>query len=324
MEKSENITSKVLINDNNHEYAERIKRFCNDNSMMTLKPKGDDVMEVLKTNIDLSAIFLSEDFCDIPQWGLRLGEKMHQLRPELPIFLRRDTLPNKENLEKTTQSAFCCAYTIDLIDHIKPIINKYIFNACYPNKFLRGLQESTEQALKTQFKHTRIDCSTPYLSRDKIMHGEVFSLIPLESNWCRGYLMLQMEDKPVIDMMNKGMTLIKSELGDFRMINALLSEITNLVWGAFRSRYASNNEEKNTQMATQVPIVVNYTHRFVSFGSNDPQLCFKYALYDDRDDTFIMNVYQKIIFNLHWMPEDFSENDAVVNSLIESGEIELF
>ena len=36
---------------------------------------------------------------------------------------------------------------------------------------------------------------TPYIVRDRIIFGEVFSLIPLESSWCRGYMMLQTEEQ---------------------------------------------------------------------------------------------------------------------------------
>ena len=39
--------------------------------------------------------------------------------------------------------------------------------------------------------------------RDRIIFGEVFSLIPLESTWCRGYMMMQAEEQPILDLLDR-------------------------------------------------------------------------------------------------------------------------
>ena len=77
--------------------------------------------------------------------------------------------------------------------------------------------------------------------------------------------------------------------------------------------------------ATQIPIVINHRHKYISFGSQDPQLCFRYTLTDPaRPDAPPTQVRQRFIFNLAWSPDDFQENKASVEDLFESGELEMF
>ena len=67
---------------------------------------------------------------------------------------------------------------------------------------------------------------------------------------------------------------------------------------------------------TQIPIVINHEHKFISFGSQDPQLCFRYTLTDPADPTGPpTHLYQRFIFNLSWSPDDFKENQSAVESL---------
>jgi hypothetical protein len=77
-------------------------------------------------------------------------------------------------------------------------------------------------------------------------------------------------------------------------------------------------------------------HRYISFGSEDAQLCFKYTLTDESaqcdkgnggdgdSKPLSLTIYQRFIFNLNWSPDDFKENQAAVEALFDSGELELF
>ena len=75
---------------------------------------------------------------------------------------------------------------------------------------------------------------------------------------------------------------------------------------------------------SQVPIIINHLHRYISFGSDNPQLCFKYTLNESADAGHRLEIYQKFVFNLNWSPEDFAENLTSVDELVESGELDLF
>jgi hypothetical protein len=65
-------------------------------------------------------------------------------------------------------------------------------------------------------------------------------------------------------------------------------------------------------------------HRYISFGSDNPQLCFKYTLTDKEDPAKFLQIHQRFVFNLNWSPEDFAENKVSVEDLVESGDLEMF
>ena len=55
MSETANIVSKILvIDDGDIEVLNQIKRFCNDNNLIGLKSHNDNVMNVLKSNVDVS------------------------------------------------------------------------------------------------------------------------------------------------------------------------------------------------------------------------------------------------------------------------------
>lgn len=199
------------------------------------------------------------------------------------------------------------------------VIDEFIFCLAYPNALVRGISEITESVLASQFKHLTPRWHTPYIVRDRIIFGEVFSLIPLESNWCRGYMMLQTEEQPILDQLD---TYAPGDGGaTFRAVNSLLGEITNLIWGSFKNRYVGEAASLGTQI--QVPLIVNHKHKYISFGTENPQLCFLYTL-NDESTGHTFKLYQRFVFNLNWAPEDFREIVQDTNELVASGELELF
>ena len=91
MEEAANLVSKVLVLDGNDACRDQIKDFCDQVNLVGLKAQAENVMAVLKSNVDLGGIFVSEVFDGQADGGLVLGRKIHEVRPELPIFLRRLT-----------------------------------------------------------------------------------------------------------------------------------------------------------------------------------------------------------------------------------------
>ena len=56
MEAADNVVSKVLIiDDGNAETLDQIKMFCAENDLIGVKTHSDNVMAVLKSNVDLGA-----------------------------------------------------------------------------------------------------------------------------------------------------------------------------------------------------------------------------------------------------------------------------
>lgn len=112
-------------------------------------------------------------------------------------------------------------------------------------------------------------------------------------------------------------------MADFRDVNALLGELTNLVWGAFKERFFRGASPAAASAQVQVPLIVNHKHKYISFGSDNPQLSFKYRLTDEETGASVV-LDQRFIFSLSWSPEDFPGERADVDTLVDAGELELF
>ena len=314
MQDAARLVSKVLILERDAACLENLKRFCDEHDLVGLKAAQDSVMSVLRSNVDLGGIFLAEEFSE---HGVALAHVIHKVRPELPIFLRQRVPAELSGHDRRVVRA---TYTCEAIDALAPVIGEAIFCLVYPNALVRGITEISVNALQALFRGKEIRTETPCIVRDRIIYGEVFTLIPLESSWCRGYMMLQTEE----DAMRTTLGLESEEPShDFRELNNTLGEATNLIWGAFKNRYV--NYADGPAHLTQIPIVINHRHKYISFGSQDPQLCFRYTLVDPAaPDAAPTQVWQRFIFNLSWSPDDFKENRASVEDLFESGELEMF
>jgi len=316
------LVSKVLILDNSADCIEPLKEFCAQNGLIGLSSHSNVLLTLLGSYVDLGGILMAEDYADSLEETAKLANQIRTNRPELPIILRRKSATNSEELPADIANIFCATYTIEDLSPLRKFIDEHIFSFVYPNALIRGISEITVQALESQFKHHTVTVNAPYIVRDRIIFGEVFSLIPLESNWCRGYMMIQTEES-VLDIIienDNGRQYIQTP---FRALNNLIGEVTNLIWGAFKNRYFHEDIELNHRSAIQVPLVINHQQKYISFGAENPQLCFKYNLFDDKTGLY-STIYQWFIFNLYWSPEDFQENQATIDELLDSGELELF
>lgn len=322
MQEAAQLVSKVLVLNDDAEVRGYIKAFCDAHHLIPVKPQAGAALSVLKSNVDLGAIFMQETYTGEGGNALELARAIHAIRPELPIFLRREAASHLDDLPDLYRGIFTAAYTTSTIDELAPLIDKNIFSFQYPNALVRGITEITKTTLETQFKGVEVRTEAPYMVRDRIIYGELFTLIPLESTWCRGYMMLQTEEGPLIKYVEDGRTHISRDPANFRDINHVMGEVTNLIWGAFKNRFISNEPVDWRQ--SQVPLIVNHEHRYISFGSEDPQLCFRYTLVDPNGEATPLVLYQRFVFNLSWAPEKFKENEVLTEDLFESGELELF
>ncbi|MGE5450888.1 MAG: chemotaxis protein CheX [Acidobacteriota bacterium] len=317
------IVSKILvIDDGDIEVLDGIKRFCQVNNIIALKTHSANVINVLRSNVDLGGILLSESYRDHPKGGIKLAKEIRASRPELPIFLRRKKIPTLSDLDDASRALFCAAYTADTIDDLKEPMTDFIFSFEFPNVMVRGIQEITEEALNAHFKHFSMSCDPPYLVKDSIVCGELFTLVPLESTWCRGYMMLQCDNR----LIKLGPETIDPEDPPRpSRISDVLGEVTNMIWGYFKARYVGDEDQRLISQI-QVPMLIKLDERNVSFGSSTPQLCFKYTLTDLSDQSSPpVYIYQRFVFNLKWNPEAFKEIAiSTSEELVEAGELEFF
>lgn len=317
-----NTQSKVLILDDSEEARTAIKAFCIENHLMALTSRSDDPISVLKSFVDLGAIFISESIHRDSKDGLDLAAEIHHIRPELPIFFRcaSETIELFQNI--FLNRGICCAYQIDEIDELKNELKGNIFNQHYPNTLLRGIEEIASTSLGAIFANVDIEYSAPYLVKDRIIFGELFSLIPIESNWCKGYMMLQTSQNGILQYVQPD-KISRMHNDDFRSVNDVLSELTNMIWGGVKTRFISEDDRKNIP-PTQIPIIVNHANHYITFGTSTPQLCFQYTLKCPNDDTQDLTIYHKFIFNINWAPEHFKGEQNNLDAQLDSGELEFF
>ena len=130
------------------------------------------------------------------------------------------------------------------------------------NPAKNGIVQLTCSALSSMFPNAQVMAESPYVVHDRIIHGEVSTLIAIESTWCRGYMMLQTEETALRQGLLQGFG-YEGVGGDlnFRELNNMLGETTNLIWGAFKNRYIPPKAFANQQ--TQVPIVINHEHKYI-------------------------------------------------------------
>lgn len=317
------LISKVLVLDEAAVCGEMLKAFCDETGLVPIRPQkrtAGDLMSILNSNVDLGGILLYEDYGGAGR-GIALAREIRTTRPELPIFLRRHSVASMAGFDAESAAMFRCAYTLDDLSVLRGSIDASVFSRVYPTDLVRSIGVMTRESLRTLFTRCEVEVETPYLVKDKIIYGEVFTMIAIESAWCRGYMMLQAAEEQALSLLEPG--LAASGRRTFRELNSVLGEATNLIWGGFKNKYVSPSGIVNA-VQTQVPIVINHQRRYISFGSEDPQLCLKYVLKDrDRPDAPGVPIYQRFVFNLSWSPENFSENPTV-ESFVESGELELF
>ena len=329
------IVSKVLVHECDEEALSFLKTVCTQHNLVGLKVStGDTVIgikdasneidDVLKSNVDLGAIFLAEAPDQNGISGIELCINIRKTRPELPIFLRRINTESTEGLPEDVKNAVTGCYHTNNIAALDELIDSYICSMFYPIELAQGIQEISTDAFTNIIHDTKINCELPYLVKDQIIYGELFSLIPLESNWCRGYMMLQTTENEILELIRSGRTGISSSRPDSRDTNSILNEITNMIWGGIKSRYFSSEEGPGEAHRTQVPIIVNHSQKHISFGSTEPQLCFKYTLKDPENKFSDITLYQRLVFNLSWSPEKFAESDKAVDDFVDGGELEFF
>mgnify|MGYP000199721109 FL=1 len=335
MSEETTIVSKVLVHECNDNALSYLKTACTQHNLVGLKVSTGDnsigikdasneIDDVLKSNVDLGAIFLAEAPDQNGISGVDLCVKIRKTRPELPIFLRRTNEDSDIGLAEEVKAAVTGCYHTNNIAALDELIDAYICSMYYPIELAHGIQEISTDAFSNIIHDTKISCDLPYLVKDQIIYGELFSLIPLESNWCRGYMMLQTTENEILELIRSDRTGISSSRPDSRDTNSILNEITNMIWGGIKSRYFSSEDTPSDAHRTQVPIIVNHSQKHISFGSTEPQLCFKYTLKDPEKKFSDITLYQRLVFNLSWSPEKFAESDKAVDDFVDGGELEFF
>lgn len=311
--------SKVLVLDGSADHAHALRRFCDENNLIFVPVSRDGLASALATHIDLGAVLLAENYGGSPAESAAVAAELDASHPDVPIILRRDSQPTLDDLAPAWRDTLCGAWVGNDFDALRAALATHVFSLDYPNSLLQGIADITAARIASVFGGLEVTSGAPHIVRDRIIFGEVFSLIPLESAWCRGYMMMQAEEEALVELAGLGRNR-RTHDASFRELNSRLGELTNLVWGAFKNRYPGGAQAYRSE--TQVPLLINHRHRYISFGSENPQLCFRYTLRDDATGR-TAQLDQRFAFSLAWSPEDFTEVTGD-EAPVDSGEIDLF
>jgi len=323
------LVSKVLIFEDEPTASAALKAFCNANGLIALKQTTHSSMHMLEHNIDLGAVLIAEHYSNAAEQisdGLELARRIHRMRRELPIFIRREGKTDLIDMPTAQADGVAGAFDIDQPASLNSLLDQYLADTEYPISLIRRIEEVTHASLAALFKDVEISNELPYLVKDKLTYGDILSLLPVEAPWFSGYMMVQSEEQPMLALIRDGRTAIDGSNVDFRDVMGMLSEITNLAWGGLRTRLlALHPESVDDSTRISVPITVNQYKEFISFGTDRSQLCFKYSLTDKHNKLPPATLYQKFIFNIRWSPEAYLEADENnIEDLVESGCLEFF
>ncbi len=322
--------SKILLLENDSTRADALEAFGAAHQLVCVPVRRDALAAALQTHYDLGGVLLGEDFGGSREAAAAVAVALEVERPELPIVLRRasreatnDALP--EALLRVPRASWYEGEPETLL----AALDVHVFSHEYPDPLVDGITDMTFGRLRGLFPDLEVNWDTPSVVRDRIIFGEVLTLIPIETAWCRGWLLMQTEEMPLIELLPPRAG--RDEASDFRDVNGVLGELTNLVWGAFRNRYlgnASNADGSDVGRAqVQVPLLINHRRRYLSFGSDNPQLCIKYRLTCPATGREVV-IDQRFVFSLGWSREGFDETAAQAAAAAEveqaSGELELF
>ena len=230
------LEAKVLLLDQDSNQCRLLTNFCRSSGLQPLLGTAHDVVATLEQHKDLAGVLMAEDIpCSGPD-GLSLAAVIHRMRPELPIFLRRTS---SRTLTTAEQQTITHQWPTGDVDSLKSSIERHIFSLMYPTVLVQGIVNLTCSAIRSMFPNATVTADSPYVVHDRIIHGEVSTLIAIESTWCRGYMMLQTQESALRQGLVQGMSYegIGGDL-NFREINNMLGETTNLIWGAFKNRYS--------------------------------------------------------------------------------------
>lgn len=321
--------SKLLLLESDTARAEAIAQIGAAHDCVCVPVRREALSAALKTHYDLGGVLLGEDFGGSHEAAAAVAVALEAERPELPIVLRRASHESAERLHEPLRRVPCASWVESEPQTLRAALDAQVFSHDYPDPLVDGITDMTLGRLRGLFPELDVNWDTPSIVRDRIIFGEVLTLIPIETAWCRGWLLMQTEEMPLIELLPPRVG--RDEASDFRDVNGVLAELTNLVWGAFRNRYLGDSRAAGEagwgRAQVQVPLLINHRRRYLSFGSDNPQLCIKYRLTCPATGREVV-IDQRFVFSLGWSREGFDETAAQAAAAAEAeqacGELELF
>lgn len=303
---------KVLVYEPNDQKRKELIKTLNGFGIDCIELSKANYKQQLEQQIDIAAIFLPAAAC-ADELANTISAEIDIERATLPVFLR---YPENKVEENGFQQHHIHYQLED--NGLEQPLTELVYKREFPAHFVEQVIRLAEDAVTHELMTVDVVKTNAALVTESILYGQVFSLIPIESPWYRGYLIIQTTEQDILDLIAQGKTQLESSQLDFRDVNIIVGESTNMVWGGMKRIYASNgNDLVNFMM--QIPLIINHKHKYISFGSTEPHLCLTLDV-KDPDTGKIIKVVERFVFHLDWQPQFCTDNGAAD----DDGEIEFF
>ncbi len=316
------IEARVLVLDHRDRERERLKGVLEKHQLQGIVADSDEqLFDLLSSNIELSAVFLSQDDRTKGSAAFSTLRNLHYQRAELPIFFRvsDDHATPGLNSEVTDLCAF--TYTHNELSRLDAAIPRFIFSTFYPLTLIREFQSITMEAFSGLIGKVQVQPETPYLIRDRIIYGQICSLIRLSSDWCNGYMMLQAPETELLQTVTSGRTPLLNSQISFRSGHDVLGELTNLIWGQLKATILDAHDQGRRGLVAELPLIINENRKYLTFGATEPALCLSYKIIEQETQELLLEVHQKFLFTMTWRPEVYLENPAAIEHLLARGDV---
>ncbi len=317
----EPLISKILVDSNADNLPRFLRDYFNKNNLQGVTAKDNLLIDLLNVSTDLGGVFMSLDTLSNDFSGINLVEEIHGEHPELPIFLYLDDEKNKDTeLVKHLLDLKCTLFTDNDTESLDRAIEENIFCTYYPVPMIKEFQAISNKAFLSINDDLDVSMETPFIVKSRVIYGELFSLMAIESNWYNGFMMIQSTYQELGRVLSKR-TQKNSELA----CNDLLNELTNLIYGGMKASFSNNASDIiDGSRKIQIPTIINHQKKYISFGGNQPQLCFKFLIKSKTGVFEPFSIFHKLVFNVSWEPGLFDEASFSADDLVDSGELELF
>ena len=316
------IESRVLIFDHNHAHRTALRDLFLKHHLQGIVAESESrLYEILNANIELGAIFISQTDESSRTKNYSLLRGLHFQRAELPIFFRLDSQKDVDELPDDLRALCAFVYSKEQMGHLDNAISKHIFSPFYPLSLIQHFQKISSEAITGLITKVDVDISVPYLVHDKIIYGQICSLIRLESDWCNGYMMLQAPEQDLISSVTSGRTPLQPASINFRSAHDVLGELTNLIWGQIKANILDAHDQGKQGLVAELPLILNENRKYITFGNTDPTLCLEYTLREKGTDNKLLEIHQKFLFTMTWRPRSYLESPADVENLLQQGDL---
>lgn len=317
------LASKIVALENDEKQRAHLRSFCKELNLKGVFVSNPfRLLDTLHQRINIGAVIVADE----GRSTLELLEQINTKHPEIPVFVSCDDPSIHTSFRSVNENSMVRFFLRGDLGALETLISECLFYRVYPEGLVEKMQEIASTGILSRFTGVKVITDNTFLSSDKRIFGERFELISVRSSWCEGMMMIQSQASEIDEMIRCGRTTFPAAEGDVTHFSEdLLRELLNFIWGGFKAKFVPS-EFTGRPTNIEVPISINHTDKYISFGVSDPLLCFQFNIEDNDPSlpTFRpFELFLKFSFHLFWDPDHFHQNPET-EDLTASGELEFF